>query len=186
MNEFDDKLIDYFQSESMNSTRLQSILSHTRKNRQRRRMPLYAAAAVVAVFAISMLHHHALLADRTSLALREAAMNHATKLQLDVETPALAALQTSLTKLPFELKLPTSGIYESLDLIGGRYCTINGNLAAHLKFKDPASNQHYSLFLTPFAKNLKSVSSDAVDVSGIKVRLWREEDVVYAMARNNI
>lgn len=186
MNDLDERLIDYYQSESMNSSRLQSILSQTRKNRQRRLIPLYAAAAMVMMLSVSVLHHMALVSERTSLALREAAMNHATKLQLDVETPALASLQSSLTKLPFELKLPTSGIYETLELIGGRYCTINGNLAAHLKFREPGTNQYYSLFLTPFAQNLKSIKSDEVDVSGIQVKLWREEDVVYALAKTSI
>lgn len=184
MSKIDQRLTNYYQAQTLNSSRLQSILAQSQRSRQRRRIPLYAAAAVVMMIMIGLLHQRSLDTQRISVALREAAMNHATKLQLDVEAQTMPDLQLSLEHLPFDLVLPAGSIYERLALIGGRYCTISGNLAAHLKFSDPGSGEQYSLFMTPLVGNLKSLGSEPEQINGVEVKLWQENDVVYAMAKS--
>lgn len=183
MSKIEQRLNDYYQLKTLSSSRLQAILTQSQRSRRRRMYPVFAAAAMLLVIVAGALHQQSLDGQRVSVALQEAAMNHATRLQLDVEAETLPSLQKDLDKLPFYLILPKGGLYERLTLIGGRYCTISGNLAAHLKFTDPGTNEQYSLFVTPLARNLKSMVSEPEQISGVEVKLWQENDVVYALAK---
>lgn len=185
MTKLDQSVNDYYQSKTLSSSRMQAILAQSQRTRRRRRYPAFAAAAMLMIAIAGTLHQRSLHSQRIAVALQEAAMNHATRLQLDVEAQTIPTLQASLEKLPFDLVLPQGGLYERLALIGGRYCTISGNLAAHLKFADPGTNEQYSLFITPVASNLKEMVSKPEDVSGVEVKLWQENDVVYALARSH-
>ena len=94
----------------------------------------------------------------------------------------MTELQNKLQELPFDIRLPESEWFEQLALVGGRYCTISGNLAAHIKLSNPETSEQYSLFLTPAAENLKTLQSPEVEVFGVDVKLWQENDVVFAFA----
>jgi hypothetical protein len=183
MTGVDKKIVDYYQSRTLPADRLELILETSRSARRWRFAPAYAVAAMLLLTVVVLMHQRSLVTQRTTLALREAAMNHITKLQLDVEARGLDALQAGLAELPFDIELPDNPVFGKLALLGGRYCTISGNLAAHLKFNDPESQQQYSLFVTPYAGNLEAMESDAVEMSGIEVNLWRENDKVFAMAK---
>ncbi len=183
MTKIDDKLVEHFQAQTLPSDRIELILDASRSARRWRFAPAYAVAAMLLLAVVVLAHQRSLVTQRTSLALREAAMNHVTKLQLDVEANGIDALQSGLAELPFDIELPDNPVFAKLALLGGRYCTISGNLAAHLKFSDPESQQQYSLFVTPYAGNLAEMESNTVEMSGIAVNLWRENDIVYAMAK---
>jgi len=183
MKGVDQKIVDHYQARALPADRLELILDTSRKARRWRFVPAYAVAAMVMLAVIVLMHQRSLVTQRTSLALREAAMNHITKLQLDVEAGRIDTLQSGLGKLPFNIELPDNPVFGKLALLGGRYCTISGNLAAHLKFSDPESKQQYSLFVTPYSGNLEAMESVVVEMSGIEVNLWRENDIVYAMAK---
>lgn len=72
--------------------------------------------------------------DLSSLMFREAALNHQSKLQVEYDDSDLVALGKSMERLNFELKVPAN-IAESHTLLGGRYCTLAGNLAVHLRLQ---------------------------------------------------
>ncbi len=184
MDPVDQRLSEHYQSKTLNSARLESILGESQRNRQRRMLPVFAAAAAVLMIVVGAFHQYALSHQQVSFALREAAMNHLNKLQLDAQAETLAELQQGLGELPFEMSLPDGSIYKELALIGGRYCTISGNLAAHLKFADPQSGEQLSLFMTPTAQSTQKLFSDPEEVDGVEVKLWQENDVVYAMAKS--
>lgn len=176
------ELIDYYQSQQMSSDRLHSILEDTQSTQRRKYFGFALAASVALLSVFAFVHQNILASQRTDMVLREAALNHASKLQMDAEGQTLVDLQSGLSELPFKIKLPAAEIFQQLALVGGRYCTISGNLAAHLKLSDPKTSQQYSLFLTPYADNLSSMDRSEVEISGVGVKLWREQDVVYAFA----
>ncbi len=69
-----------------------------------------------------------------SLMLREAALNHQSKLQVEYNDSDIVALAQSMERLDFELKVPEK-FADSHTLLGGRYCTLAGNLAVHLRLQ---------------------------------------------------
>ena len=176
------QLIDYYQSEQLGSDRLHAILGETQTTNRNRYFGFALAASLAMVAMFAVLHQNLLASQTTDTVLREAALNHSSKMQMDAETGSLSELQNELGELKFDIKLPKSEFFGQLALVGGRYCTISGNLAAHLKLSNPETSEQFSLFLTPYAKNLKSMENSSVEISGVDVELWHEDNVVYAVA----
>ena len=176
------ELIDYYQSQQISNDRLHAILDDTQSIRRKRVVGVALAASIVLMSMIALVHKNILTTQRTDVVLREAALNHSSKLQMDARGESLDELQNQLQELDFDIKLPEYVLYKKLALIGGRYCTISGNLAAHIKLSNPETSEQHSLFLTPAAENLKTLQSPDVEIFGVDVRLWQENDVVYAFA----
>lgn len=114
-------------------------------SRPRLVLPLSMAAVfamIVLTWLVSTNQHPQAQDQQMELArimLREAAVNHQTKLQLEYEENDLDVLRESMAGLDFDLKLPDQ-FASSHKLIGGRYCTIGGNLAVHLRL-EPRTDQ---------------------------------------------
>ena len=178
----EEQLIDYYQSQQLSNDRLHAILDDTQSMRRKRVVGLALAASVLLMSVVALVHKNILTTQRTDVVLREAALNHSSKLQIDAEGQSMTELQNKLQELPFDIRLPESEWFEQLALVGGRYCTISGNLAAHIKLSNPETSEQYSLFLTPAAENLKTLQSPEVEVFGVDVKLWQENDVVFAFA----
>jgi len=185
MDKLDEQIRDYYQTQQMSGERLQSLLEKTPGQRRYVGPAMFAMAAVMVVTLVaSMLYQHMLGREQTRLVLREAAMNHATKPELDVEATQMSQLQAKLQKLPFMLAMPSDRNYGDLSLLGGRYCTIRGNLAAHIRFADPQGGKQLSLFMTSDSTDLGGIGDDAATLLGTSVRLWRENGVFYAIAES--
>lgn len=178
----EEQLIDYYQSQQLSNDRLHAILDDTQSMRRKRVVGLALAASVLLMSVVALVHKNILTTQRTDVVLREAALNHSSKLQMDAEGQSMTELQNKLQELPFDIRLPESEWFEQLALVGGRYCTISGNLAAHIKLSNPETSEQYSLFLTPAAENLKTLQSPEVEVFGVDVKFWQENDVVFAFA----
>ena len=176
------ELIDYFQSQQISNDRLHAILDDTQSIRRKRVVGVALAASVLLMSLVALVHKNILTSQTTDIVLLEAALNHSSKLQMDAEGQSLTELQDKLQELPFDIKLPDSELFQQLALVGGRYCTISGNLAAHIKLSHPETLEQYSLFLTPAAENLKTLESLEGEVSGVDVKLWQEKNVVYTLA----
>jgi len=122
--------------------------------------------------------------ERTDSTMREVAMNHATRLQLEFHGASLASLDDNMHLLPFSLVLPDR-LHEGLDIIGSRYCSLSGNLAAHLKFRESKSGKFVSLFVTFLADDLKRIQNEQAELDGIDVELWQEGGLFYALAHQS-
>lgn len=177
----DQDVIDYYQEQQISSGRLQAIMSETQSSTRPRFYGMAVAASVFLLALAGVTHYNVLNSERTQTVMREAALNHVSKMRMDISATSIGELQSGLAELPFEIKLPESGLFERLSLLGGRYCTMSGNLAAHIKMTDPETSEKYSLFLTPYSGNLKAMQSEGAEISGVDVRLWQENNVVYAL-----
>jgi len=138
-------------------------------------------AAGVLLAVVGGVHSFGTTSERTQIALREAAMNHTTKLNLEFVTDTVAALDRDMDQLPFPVTMPEQ-FDEQFAIVGARYCSMRGNLAAHLKLVDRATDKHVSLFMTPMAKDFKWIGTDKRGIEGVDVQLWHERGMFYALA----
>jgi len=144
MMEIDDRLRDHYRGQNLNPQDLASIAQST-ANRQsgdgflstltQRRAYFWGAAAVLMLSLTFGFHQYGTHTERTSRTLQEAAMNHSTRLRLEFEGDSISEIDKKMSQLPFEVALPEK-FSEKFALLGARYCTINGELAAHVKFID--------------------------------------------------
>ena len=157
MKDLDEQVYRYYWDKSLRQESIDALLDSepTRKNYWLQAST--ALAAGIALFVAVLWQQQMAQHDLRDLTIREAAMNHTSKLQLDVETSELELLTAKMEKLDFPITLP-SQLKDRLSLIGGRYCTINGHLAAHLKFEDRELGGHLSLFMTPIAAAFRATA----------------------------
>ena len=156
MKDLEEQVYRYYWDKSMGDESIDELLNAEVKSSRSWLQLSTALVAGIALFAAVLWQQQLARFDLRDLTIREAAMNHTSKFQLDVETGELELLTAKMEKLDFPITLP-SQLKNRLSLIGGRYCTINGHLAAHLKFEDRELGNQLSLFMTPATTTLTSL-----------------------------
>lgn len=210
MDEQDKRVRDYYEKMSLPQERLQHLLnsenhlvgekepnglsdtirrSLARRYHQRKSLrwnsALGVAAACVVVLAVSFfissgnIHN-----EHTQRTFREVAMNHTTRLEPEFRGENLAMLDNSMQQLPFTLTLPSS-IDKAYELVGSRYCSLGGELAAHVRLKHAESGKSMSLFVTSNGAALEDVQPQQTNLEGINVELWREGGLFFALAQRS-
>ncbi len=139
--------------------------------------------------------------DLSKLVIQEAAINHRTKLQMDVLASDIATLRQGMTRHDFELQLPEA-LTAGHELIGGRYCTLAGKLAVHLRLEDegrvkPAAPiesanenldtiQSRSLFVTRSTDGDRESFELLEQFSeNVHVSSWTQDGMLYVLAEGN-
>ena len=202
MNELDDRIKRHYKAQKMNSWVAEDIINSSVDNPETAakmpsrpwsewsRLSLFRLSPlpIAAVFMLAMVgaslatHHYGSQAERMTRMLREAAMNHSTRLQLEFKSSNVVSINNSMQQLPFNVTLPDE-FKHGYEVLGARYCTISGHLAAHLKLIDKSSNKQISLFMTRASDDLSRVSRAQKGVDGIDVQLWTESGLFYAKAQ---
>ncbi len=190
MNRLDERLAKHFRQATLTRVQLDDMHRWVANTRKARTTVVFdamfrhwrrASAAVVCSLMAALLLQHVVLGERTGHALREAAMNHATELNLEFTSDSLAELNQDMRLLPFDLALP-SRLHDRYRLLGARYCSISGHLAVHLKLFDTTAQRTVSLFATELLDALKPIGQQQGAVDGITVDLWQERDLFFALA----
>ena len=119
----------------------------------------------------------------------EVATNHIKLKPLEIETRSLEAIRDYFKKLDF---IPVSSKLVSdagLELVGGRYCSLQGITAAQLRVRKQGSNTVQTLYQTEYRKDVFDTmpvleeGHEPVDtyVKGIKVTIWVEKGLLFAL-----
>ena len=183
MKDVDEQVYRYYWDKSLPASAIEELLDHEPRPVRHWLHVSTALAAGLALFVAVLWQQQVARSDLRDLTIREAAMNHTSKFQLDVETDQLELLSASMEKLKFSIELP-SQLQNKLSLIGGRYCTINGHLAAHLKFEDRENGTQLSLFMTPATNTLSELHGQQARIAdlAVSVSLAEENGLFYALA----
>jgi hypothetical protein len=94
---------------------------------------------------------------------------------------------TDLEFVPAESSLLASA---DLELLGGRYCSVQSVPAAQLRVTSPGSNSLQTLYQTEYRKDIfgplpvleNGEAPVTVNVKGITVRIWVEKGLLFALA----
>jgi len=146
-------------------------------------LPAAFACALVLLTSLWM-HQTSTESERMQRTVREVAMNHTTRLEPEFYGETLAMLDNSMQQLPFNLQLPES-IDNEYKLIGSRYCSLGGVLAAHVRLKSHGSGKPMSLFVTSNSAELEDIRSQQTSLEGVDVQFWREGGLFYALAQRS-
>lgn len=189
MTEIDDRLRDYYRGLQLSSADMQDIAQSV--DAQVKADGVFSSwrlggftwvAAALLLLSISVgIHEYGTHSERTYRTLNEAAMNHSTRLELEFEASTIVEIDQHMLQLPFKVQLPAD-FNKQYTVLGARYCTINGELAAHVKFIDRETDKQISLFMTRSVDDVKKINATSKQVDGVKVSLWNESGLFYAMA----
>lgn len=208
MNDQDQRLVEYYQNLSMSPEKMDQLRQVTKdaeaKDERPNKVSLaisafrnlvwpvkrwgsWAGAGLVCGLVLSQsiwMYSSVSQNERTEHTLREVTLNHTTRLEPEFRGGSLAMLDDSMHQLPFSLVLPKS-IASKYELIGSRYCSLSGVLAAHVKLHNKQSGKPMSLFVATNADELEEIRSQQTNLEGIEVQFWREGGLFYASAQRS-
>jgi len=128
-----------------------------------------------------LLQHNRHHADLTWLVAKEIAVNHNKRLAIEFPASDYRALNRMMSKLDFSSVGSSRLPVEQYQLLGGRYCSLQGQLALQLKLKDRAGNR-YTLYQTPLSKTLAVIPEGEQLIDGLRITLWREGGLLLGLA----
>jgi hypothetical protein len=102
---------------------------------------------------------------------------------MEILSPDYSIVQNHLNKLGF--KLVSSAKIDSKDwkLIGGRYCNINGKIAAQLKVHNAKTDSEYTFYQAKLSTDdIENITDNEINIDGVKVKLWREKGLLMGLA----
>ena len=181
MGPLDEKIKTYYQSRALPADRVEGLLARTSAARRRPLVYLWAGCAAVLLFGLAWWGAPA--TDPADRVLAEVAMNHAKRLGVEVAADQYGVLQEGLDKLDFAI-LPPPDICDQYALIGGRYCSILGGLAAQLKVRHAASDELLTLYVTRSTEELRRIGAQEAVWEGVQVCMWGTDSRFFALARD--
>lgn len=117
--------------------------------------------------------------------MNEIVYNHNQDMPIEIASSSLTDISKYLNKLSFSIVLPNALSEPNWQLLGGRYCSINGKLAAQLKVKNLKDNSVSTFFQAAInkdlGKNKKQVMNDTID--GVGVSIWHEHGLLLGLAK---
>jgi len=118
--------------------------------------------------------------------MKEIAYNHNKRMTPEIESQQLAKIQNYLAKLDFSLIAPNSISLDKYHLVGGRYCSIQGHLAAQLKIADKKSGEILTLYQVPVPEQLDNLKIPISQyIQGTQVTMWVEKGLLIGIAGNH-
>jgi len=144
------------------------------RTRTRVVLSLLGAAAAIALLAVAAVKIRGGGADGvTELALAEVAHNHLKALDPELISADYAKVQEYLERLDFEIAPPAGGLLASFDLIGGRYCKVQGEFAAQLKLRPQSGGPTATAYVVPADGSLAKIGAASTVIDGVRVRCER-------------
>lgn len=193
MNNRDSRIVEHYASNSLPDDVLTEMVEHAQSSDPKlsflRRLQHSAksnlfrgAFGLAALLVVAVLAHNGgVSAERTSLTLKEVAMNHTTRLDLEFESSSIDTIDEQMVLLPFDVSLPEA-VSASYKVEGARYCSLSGQLAVHVKLSHPVSMRKLSVFMARAADELEAIDNSEKNIDGVDVKIWRESGLLYAMA----
>lgn len=202
-DEWDLRLRGYYQDSVLSDGVVQKIITDVPRRslqfsgRNVWRVTLAASAGIVVCLAATF-GYFAL--DRERLyenVATEIAWNHSKQMPAEFVGNDLTEIAGSFDRLEFPLHQAANELPAHSQLLGARYCTVQGQLAAQLQLLDAAGIVQ-TLYVAPAHSELAKITGSrasrfvelpAINPSGqksastVQVRIWRSGDLIYGLAQ---
>lgn len=174
MNSLKRQVGDHYQSKKLSSDQLERL------KEQRRPYFLWASLGSSLV-ACSILIIFLTMPGFNDSVMKEITYNHYKNLSVEVSTGDLSQIQSALPKLDFTIVQSSKFSRSEWQVMGGRYCSIQGQIAAQIKLKKIKTGQIYTFYQTRGREEFKS---DLVKrtIDGATVEVWNEKGLLMGVA----
>ena len=189
MDKLDNQIRDYYQTQKLDEHRIDAILDSGRQFSSLRRLKRVSITALAAAAMIVIAAYFAIPGDYRSvneIVAEEVATNHLRQLEPEMLTADYQELQASFEKLDFSIIPTKEFILSNFILVGGRYCTLCGEIAAQLRLIDKLTGEPCLLYITKLDEQLANLRPDTAVVDGVHVQMWKSDDRLFAMSRTEV
>ncbi len=185
MDDLDKRIKRVYLSKTLSEEQLEKIINQSQQKTKKsfsvsKKIIKYAAIALILTSTVYGLYFLPLQKENRILNefATEIVFNHQKTLPVEFETNNIQHLSKKLNKLNFKISLP-SRITDSLELKGGRYCSVDNRIAAQLKLK----NEQGKLLTCYIFKKEEHFSFDKkISKENVWVQIWSSDGLIYALA----
>jgi hypothetical protein len=144
-----------------------------------------AAAVVIALTALVWTAAHRIPPSPQQVAAsvaRQAAFGHNEKQELEFRVANCAELQRQMKSLDFTLVEPAMMKEMNMRIVGARYATLAGEMAAQIAYVD-SHGVPCTLYEVRPANQLARIAPGEHQIDGVRVAVWKEKGLVMVLAR---
>jgi hypothetical protein len=185
----DDQIRDYYTSRGPSPhtvAHLKQMIRSGAPLRSHRRMWIGSAAALAMVLTTliwTAAHRAAQSPQQIAAAVaRQAALGHNEKQELEFRVADCAELQRKMKSLDFTLVEPAMMKEMNMRIVGARYTTLAGAMAAQILYVDP-HGVPCTLYEARPSDQLARVATGDHQIDGVRVSVWKEKGLVMVLAR---
>lgn len=177
---------EHYQKFELSPTQLDDLNQLQRDRKRRESFQLWFKLSFAGMAASILLLSLFLFRGTESLpekVAEEIAYNHNKNAPLEIKTSSIEDIQNFLSKIDFTLiqskYLPT----ENWELVGARYCSIQGKLAVQMKLKNQSEGKTQTLYQAPYPEEFKNNGPKALEtyINGVQVKLWSEKGLLLGL-----
>lgn len=192
-NNLRQQLRELIEQDSLNAAEQARLASPVKKNGHQRRLISIGAGLAASLFLVIMLWSgpggHNLPPQNIQLRIaEEVTTNHTRVKPLDVTSSSIDVVRAQLPLLDFIVQRSSLFLSDGLELVGGRYCTLQGVIATQLVFRDREGNR-VTLYQAAYDRrrfgDLPGETPVIIDQRGTRISLWTEFGVVFALATSS-
>ena len=123
--------------------------------------------------------------DISSLA-SEIAYHHNKQMVMEVESASLEEVRAYLGKLDFPLIESKRFPSTNWELVGGRYCSLKGHLAAQLRMRNKTTGETCTFYQLLVPRSIAGFEGTFEDFEqGVKVAIWKERGLLLGVAQED-
>jgi hypothetical protein len=185
----DDQIRDYYASQRPSPqtvARVKQMMRAGAPVRPRRRLWIGVAAAVaIVVTTLIWTAAHRVLPSPQQVAAsvaRQAAFGHNEKQELEFRVTTCAELQRKMRSLDFTLVEPAMMKEMNMRIVGARYATLAGEMAAQIVYVD-SHGVPCTLYEVRSTDQLARIAPGEHQIDGVRVAVWNEKGLVMVLAR---
>ena len=112
----------------------------------------------------------------------EIAYNHSKGMALEVRSSTLSDVAAYLSQLDFSLITSNLLNPNQWELLGGRYCSIQGKIAAQLRVRSREDGRVFTMYQALMPDNMRLESPHNAVVNGVEITLWQEGELLIGLA----
>ncbi len=189
---------NHYQQQSLSTEQLARLMALQKRNEQPETVDerdssnpftatkmrrLLALAASLCIIIFSGWIYKGYNVDMREQIAKEIAYNHSKQMALEITSGDLNTVAAYLSELDFALVDSSRVRQMALQLLGGRYCSIQGKLAAQLKIEGKNSKTTHTYYQAIIPDNLNlNGATYSTWIKGTYIELWVEGDLLLGLA----
>ncbi len=186
MDQLENRIKELYGRKKLSDQQLKQLLNQKVSSRPQKKtlqLTVFAlAASLMLVFGYYFGIHPEIQKNRIIKAYaEEVAYNHLKESAPKIYTDQTSSLNEQLSKLNFEVTFDER-LQRYGNLIGGKYCHIDDQIAAQLRIEDKDSNP---LTCYQFKQQYNHQFDQSINTKGVTVHLWTKDEVVIAIAETS-
>ncbi len=186
-NPLKEQVHKHYQNFELSSEQLDNLDQVQRERGERERSQLLFKASFTAMAASVLLLILYLFRGTVPLPgeiAEEIAYNHNKQMKMEIKTSSLDPIQSFLSKVDFTIIQSEYLPAETWEIVGGRYCSIQGRLAVQMRVKNIMTGKTQTLYQVPYPRDLENSKTIPMDtyVNGVQVKIWKEKGLLLGLA----